>query len=286
MEVQQHEIETKIFLGISMAPCSTCPGDTPMGHGSEYEGKEAPKPFKQEELDQMLAPVALYPDELLTQILNGVHLSSGDRAGGALDEEEQGSQGDALTKALEKEDWDPSVKSLVNFPQVLVMMNENLDWTQKLGDAFLAQQKEVMQTVQKLRWKAQEAGNLKSTEQQKVIVQEKVIVIQPAQPEVVYVPTYNPTVVYGVWVYPAYPPPPVYYPAYVPSPAYSFCCGGCRGCSVGVCLGHSDWHGGDVDIDSPEDSKHHNNNINREKYKNIVRGQRAEREWRAQLARA
>ena len=118
----------------------------------------------------------------------------------------QNLKGDALTAALEKENWDASVKSLVNFPQVLDLMNEKLDWTQKLGDAFLAQQKDVMDTVQKLREKAGAQGNLKSSEQQKVIVEKETqtIVIEPANPQVVYVPTYNPTVVYGTWWYPSY----------------------------------------------------------------------------------
>ena len=238
------------------------------------EGKEGSKPFKQEELDQMLAPVALYPDDLLTQLLMAstypLEIVQAER----WTKKNKDLKGDALTKALENGDWDPSVKSLVNFPQVLQMMNENLDWTQKLGDAFLAQQKEVMQTIQKLRWKAQESGNLKSTEQQKVIVEEKVIVIQPAQPEVVYVPTYNATVVYGVWAYPAYPPPAVYYPAYVPSPAYSFAAGVAVGAAWGYAWGHSDWHGGDVDVNVARNTNI-NNNINREKYKNNMqnRGQ-------------
>ena len=99
------------------------------------------------------------------------------------------------------------------------MMSEKLDWTQKLGDAFLAQQKDVMDAVQRLREKAQRPGNLKSTEQQKVIVEQEdsttVIKIEPAKPEVVYVPTYNPTVVYGAWPYPAYPPYYYYPPGYV-----------------------------------------------------------------------
>jgi hypothetical protein len=85
------------------------------------------------------------------------------------------------------------------------MMNEKLDWTQKLGDAFLAQQKDVMNAVQKLRAKAQAQGNLKTTKEQKVVVQEQAIVIQPANPQVIYVPAYNPTIIYGAWLYPAYP---------------------------------------------------------------------------------
>ena len=181
------------------------------------QGEGGDKPFKQEELDQLVAPIALYPDSLLAQILmaSTYPLEVVDAARWA--KANQSLKGDALTAALEQQNWDPSVKSLVNFPQVLDMMNEKLDWTQKMGDAFLAQQKDVMDTVQKLRLKAYGEGNLKSTEQQKVVVEEeqKTIIIEPAKPEVVYVPTYNPTVVYGAWPYPAYPPY-YYYPPYYP----------------------------------------------------------------------
>ena len=152
------------------------------------------KPFSQEQLDQLVAPIALYPDSLLAQIfmastypLEVVQAARWVKANKTL-------KADALTAALEKENWDPSVKSLVNFPQVLDMMNEKLDWTQKMGDAFLAQQKDVMDTVQQLRAKAQAAGNLKTTEQQTVVVEKETqtIIIQSASPQVVYVPTYNP----------------------------------------------------------------------------------------------
>ncbi len=171
------------------------------------QGTGTSKPvFKQEELEQILAPIALYPDELIAQILMAstyplevVEAARWVKANPSL-------KGNQLTSALEKQNWDPSVKSLVNFPSVLNMMNDKLDWTQKLGDAFLAQQKDVMSTVQRLRAKAQASGNLKTTKEQKVVVQDQVIVIQPADPQVIYVPTYNPTVVYGAWPYPAYPP--------------------------------------------------------------------------------
>jgi hypothetical protein len=194
-------------------------------------------------------------------------------------------KGDALTQALEKQDWDASVKSLVNFPDVLSKMNENLEWTQKIGDAFLAQQKEVMDTIQNLRKKAQEAGNLKSTEQQKVIVQEKVIVIEPAQPQVVYVPSYNPTVVYGAWWWPLYPPFP---PFFLPPPgavmygAMAFGAGVAMGAAWGYAWGHSNWHGGDVDIDVNRNTNI-NNNIDRDKYKsdmkNKGRGEGGQGKW-------
>src|SRR5208283_988593 len=129
-------------------------------------------------------------------------------------------KGPALDDALKDMTWDPSVLSLAAFPQVLDMMNEHLDWTQRLGDAFLDDEAGVMRTVQSLRLKAQQAGNLQSTEQQKVVVQEKTIIIEPAQPQYVYVPVYNPTVIYGAWWAPAYRPwfwypPPIWgYPPY------------------------------------------------------------------------
>ena len=170
--------------------------------------------FSQAELEQILAPIALYPDDVLAQILIAstypLEIVQADRWA----KQNSGLKGDALTAALEKQPWDPSVKSLVNFPQVLSMMSEKLDLTQKLGDAFLAQQQDVMKAIQTLRAKAEASGNLKSTKEQKVIVEKETIIIQPANPQVIYVPTYNPTVVYGTWAYPAYPPAYYYPPGY------------------------------------------------------------------------
>ena len=232
------------------------------------QGAEGSGPFKPEELDALLAPIALYPDELLSQILMAstypLEVVQADRWVRA----NKDLKGDQLAVALEKQSWDPSVKSLVNFPQVLVMMSEKLDWTEKLGDAFLASEKDVMDTVQKLRLKAQEAGNLKTTEQQKVIVQEKVIVIEPAQPEVIYVPTYNPVVVYGPWWYPAYPPYYYYPPGYVAGAAlFSFGVGFAVGAAWGYAWGHCNWHGGNVNINVNRNINI-NNNINRNVYAN------------------
>jgi hypothetical protein len=122
--------------------------------------------------------------------------------------------GDALAKALIHQPWDPSVKSLVPFPQVLATLNGQLDWTQQLGYAFANQQADVMDSVQRLRQQAQ-AGYLKTTEQQRVVVEKSTIVIEPTSPQTVYVPVYSPTVVYGAWPYPAYPP--LYFP---PQPGY------------------------------------------------------------------
>ena len=171
--------------------------------------------LKPEELEQVVAPIALHPDPLISQILMAATYPLEVVQAERWVKQNASLKGDALTKALEAQDWDPSIKSLVNFPQVLTMMSEKLDWTQKLGDAFLADQKKVLDTIQSLRAKAQAAGNLKTTKEQTVIVEEKIIKIEPASPQVIYVPTYNPTVVYGAWPYPAYPPYSYYPPGYV-----------------------------------------------------------------------
>ena len=227
--------------------------------------------FKQEELDQMLAPIALYPDSLLTQILMAstypLEIVQAERWA----KKNKDMKGDALAKALEAQPWDPSVKSLVNFPDVLAVMSEKLDLTQKLGDAFLAQQKDVMATIQKLRAKAEASGNLKTTKEQVVKVEKEVIIIESASPQVVYVPTYNPTVVYGAWPYPAYPPA-YYYPPVYATP-YAFGAGIAMGAAWGYAWGHSDWHGGDVDIDYNRNTNI-NNNIDRSKYKQQAQDRR------------
>ena len=173
--------------------------------------------FRQEELDQMLAPIALYPDSLLAQILMAatyplevVQADRWVRANKHLSPE-------ARNDALDRQSWDPSVKALVPFPDVLAMMSEKLEWTQRVGDAFLAQEADVMATIQELRAKAYAAGNLRTTNEQLVKREDTIIVIEPANPQVVYVPVYSPTVVYGPWWYPAYPPYVVYpYRYYAP----------------------------------------------------------------------
>jgi Protein of unknown function (DUF3300) len=225
-----------------------------------------PAVFKQEELDQILAPIALYPDPLVSQVLIAstypLEVVQADRFA----KQNASLKGDALTKSLESQTWDPSVKSLVNFPQVLTMMNEKLDWTQKLGDAFLAQQKDVMDTIQSLRVKAQAAGNLKTTEQQKIIVEQKIIRIEPASPQVIYVPAYNPTVIYGVWPYPAYPPYYYYPPGYVAArSAFWFGTSVALGAAWGYAWGHSNWGSSKVTYNYNQNINI-NTNINRNKY--------------------
>jgi hypothetical protein len=200
--------------------------------------------FRQEELDQILAPIALYPDPLLSQILMAstyplevVQAARWSRSNSHL-------KGEDAVRAVEPMDWDPSVKSLVAFPQVLHRMDERLDWTQRLGDAFLAQEPQVMETIQGLRQKAAAAGNLAPSEQLRVTQQDGNIVIEPAHPEVVYVPYYDPAIVYGPWWWPAYPPvfwgpPPGYYVAPVYTPAFVW--GGGIVISTGFFFGHCNW---------------------------------------------
>jgi hypothetical protein len=160
----------------------------------------------QEKLDSLLAPIALYPDELLAQALMASTYPLDVVEAARFVKANRELKGDALDKEVLKKNWDPSVQSLTAFPQVLEMMDDKIEWTQELGDAFLSDKQRVMQTVQSLRQKADASGNLQSNEQQKVVKEQTTIIIEPAQPEVVYVPTYNPTVVYGSWWAPMYPP--------------------------------------------------------------------------------
>lgn len=252
----------KLLMILLTVALLTLPGVSP----AQTSGVTPSKAFSQEQLDQLLAPVALYPDSLLTQVLMAstyplevVKVMNWMKKNKDL-------KGDALAAQLEKQEWDPSVKSLVNFPQVLQMMNDQLDWTQKLGDAFLAQQKDVMGTVQKLRGKAHASGSLKTTKEQKVVVEKETIIIEPASPQIVYVPTYNPTVVYGVWPYPAYPSYYYYPPGYTAgAAAFGFAAGVAVGAAWGYAWGHADWHGGNVDIDVNRNANI-NRNIDRTKY--------------------
>ena len=195
------------------------------------------KTFSEAELDQMMAPIALYPDALLSQILMACTYPAdvSDAIKWSKDNPKQ--EGDAAIEAVKDKSWDPSVMSLVAFPQVLTMMGEQQDWVQSVGDAFLANSEGVMDTVQKLRKKAKDEGNLETTEQQEVIVEEQpsetVIIIEPAAPQIVYVPVYNTTVVYGTWWWPHYRPW-YYYP-----PGYRYGGGGAvmRGIGFGIGIG-------------------------------------------------
>ena len=174
--------------------------------------------FKKEEIEQLVAPIALYPDALIAQILMAATYPLEVVQAARWSKANPKVKGKALEDAMQKQPWDASVKSLTAFPQVLEMMSEKLDFMQKLGDAFIAQQKDVLDTIQRLRARADQTGNLKSGKELTVSKAQEsgqtVIKIEPADPQVLYVPTYDPTVVYGAWPYPAYPPYYYYPPGY------------------------------------------------------------------------
>ncbi|HAJ9163426.1 TPA: DUF3300 domain-containing protein [Escherichia coli] len=201
--------------------------------------------FSTAQIDQWVAPVALYPDALLSQVLMASTYPTNVAQAVQWSHDNPLKQGDAAIQAVSDQPWDTSVKSLVAFPQLMALMGENPQWVQNLGDAFLAQPQDVMDSVQRLRQLAQQTGSLKSSTEQKIITTTKkvvpvnqpanapvtqsntvstsspvvaepaptVITIEPANPDVVYIPNYNPNVVYGSWANTAYPP------VYLPPPA-------------------------------------------------------------------
>ena len=215
-----------------------------------------------DQLDALVAPIALYPDPLLAQVLAAstypleiIQLYQWMQRHPELKDQ-------ALADAVMKEDWDPSIQAMAGLPDVVKRLAEDIQWTTDLGNAFLAQQSDVMDAVQRMRKKADEKGNLKSGDQvkieTKVVESKEIIVIEQSNPQVVYVPSYNPTVVYGA---PVYPYPPIYYPPvgyYAAGMAVSF--------GVGVAMGAfwggggwgwgCGWGGNDIDINV-------NNNFNR-----------------------
>ena len=174
---------------------------------------EGGKTFTQQDLDTILAPIALYPDALLAQTLMAASYPLEVVEAARWSKDNPNLKGDAALAAVKDKGWDVSVTSLVAFPQVLALMNSQLDWTQKIGDAMIAQQSDVAASIQRLRAQAQSAGTLKSTSQQTVTQQPAstgapagtpaAIVIQPTNPDTVYVPAYNPSWAYGSWPYAA-----------------------------------------------------------------------------------
>lgn len=220
--------------------------------------------FKQEVLDQILAPIALYPDSLLAQVLMASTYPLEVVEAARWLKDNSNLKDSDLDNAIKDKDWEVSVKSLVHFPQVLQMMSDKIEWTEKVGDAFLAQKDDVMNTVQNLRAKSKDAGNLKTTTEQKVVVADKIIEILPANPEVVYVPMYDPAVVYGPWWYPAYPPYPVYYPGWTPAgvAAVSFASGFFVGAAVSSWAG-CNWYAHDVNVNVNRTASFNNVNVNK-----------------------
>ncbi|WP_336218533.1 DUF3300 domain-containing protein [Citrobacter amalonaticus] len=229
--------------------------------------------FTSAQIDQWVAPIALYPDPLLSQVLMASTYPANVVQAVQWSRDNPTQQGDAAIQAVASQPWDPSVKSLVAFPQLMSLMGGNPEWVQNLGDAFLAQPQDVMDSVQRLRLLAQQTGALKSTPQQTVTATPKksvattsstsstssstasapastVIKIEPADPQVVYVPSYNPSTVYGTWPNTAYPP--VYLP---PTPGEQFAGSFVKG--FGYSLGVATTYALFSNIDWDDDDDHH-----------------------------
>ena len=229
------------------------------------------------QIDQWVAPIALYPDNLLSQVLMASTYPSNVIQAVQWSQDNPTMKGDPAVQAVANQPWDPSVKSLVAFPSLLALMGENPPWVENLGNAFLAQPQDVMDSVQRLRAIAQQTGTLKSTPQQKVSTSVKnvpppraqtkngvtvvstappaptVIKIESADPQVVYVPNYNPAVVYGTWANTAYPP--VYLP---PPPGEQFADSFVKG--FGYSLGVATTYALFSNIDWDDDDHHHDDN--------------------------
>src|SRR5438132_4563523 len=223
------------------------------------------------ELDSLVAPIALYPDPLLAQTLAASTYPLEIIQLQQWMDRNKNLQGKALADAVAKQPWDPSVQSLVEFPDVVQRMAGNIQWTTDLGNAFLAQQSDVMDAVQTMRAKAQGTGTLKTSAQQKVDTEtvssgKQVITIEQANPDVVYVPSYDPQVVYGA-APPAYPYYPYTYPGYVPGTALAWGAGIALGAAAwgawGGHWGNCDWNGGNVNINN-NNNFNKNNNFNRQ----------------------
>ena len=222
-----------------------------------------------DQLDSLVAPIALYPDPLLAQALVASTYPLEIIQLQQWLEQHKDLKDKALADAVQQQGWDPSIQALAALPQVVTILAENIKWTTDLGNAFLAQQSDVMDAVQRMRMKAKDTGNLKSTEQQKVetklVESKQVIVIEPAQPDIVYVPTYDPVVVYGAPVYPYYP---MYYPPgyYAAGMALSFGMGMMLGAAWGGgwCC-NAGWGGNNININRNNNyvSHHNRQNVNR-----------------------
>jgi hypothetical protein len=230
-----------LVFGLASAPARAQNAATPAQAQTEQT-------LSKGQIEQLVAPIALYPDPLLTQVLMASTYPLEVVEAARWSQDNAAVKGAALADAMQAQSWDPSVKALTAVPQTLLMMNDKLDWTQQLGDAFLAQQQEVLAAVQTLRAEAQAAGNLQSTPQQVVTTEapaagsasasgQPPIVIEPVDPGVYYVPVYNPAVAYGAWSYPD--DPPFYWspPGFVASNVVSF--------AAGVAVGSAIWGGCD-----------------------------------------
>jgi hypothetical protein len=260
------------FLSAWLAAPGLLAQQSPASAGTQEPsaGSEQSAKLSNEELESLVAPIALYPDPLLAQCLVASTYPLDVVDAQQWLAKNQNLKGEELTAAAEKESWDPSVQAMVLVPDALKRLAENIKWTTALGDAFLAQQTDVMDAVQRLRAKAKEAGKLESTEQQKVetttVESKQVIEIQPASTQVVYVPTYSPSVIWGPMYYPY---PPLYYPPYYGGAWLGFGVGIAIGIGISGGWGWGcGWRGGGNTININNNNNfvnHYNrqNNINR-----------------------
>jgi hypothetical protein len=232
--------QTAALFLVYALPVATMPaGASPYGLGQAAPTTDTqPATIPPDQLDSLVAPIALYPDPLLAQMLAASTYPLEIIQLQQFMDNNKSLTGQALTNAVMKENWDPSVQAMAAVPDALKVLSENIKWTTDLGNAFLAQENDVMDAVQRMRLKAQGNGQLKTSQQQtvetKVVESKTVVVIQPSSPDVIYVPSYDPMVVYGA---PAYPYPPVYYPGYVAGRALWFG----AGLAIGAAWGHGGW---------------------------------------------
>lgn len=245
--------------------------------GLGYAAEQNSTVFSKEELQQLVAPIALYPDPLLAQILMASTYPLEVVSAARWMKDNSNLKGAALDTAVQQQPWDDSIKSLTRVPTVLAMMDDKLDMTQKLGDAFLAQQSDVLNAVQALRAKAQAANNLKTTKEQVVNVEQPtanagsdattvsnpaIITIEPTDPNVISVPVYDTNLIYGTWDYPSYPPYYYYPPGYAAGTLLAFTAGAVVGNAL---WGSCNWHNGNLNINSAQfnNFNHHpiNNNV-------------------------
>jgi len=282
MPHRTHALSSRIFAAIVSAAL-ILPATSPSAWAQADSQQASAQKLSEAQLAALVAPIALYPDPLVAQVLMASTYPIEVAEAYNWLKSNTTLKGDALNTALQQQTWDASVKSLVSFPAVLDMMGSQLSWTQQLGNAVLAEQKDVMSAIQALRQKAKAAGSLKSTEQQTVSTEgsgnNTTVVIQPANPQVVYVPTYNPTVVYGAWPYPAYPPVTYYPPGYVAGTALlSF--------GVGMAVGAALWGGCHWGSSSITINNNTFNNFNRNTVRNWSNNNRTEiSNWRADSQR-
>lgn len=198
------------LLVVSLTSMTTVAGFADQTNSSSAPAPVQSAPSTPEQLQQLVAPIALYPDGLVAQILAASTYPTEVVEADRWMQEHPELKGKKLGDEVNKQHWDPSVKALTQFPSVLANMDKNLSWTSSLGDAYMNQQQQVMDAVQALRQRAQQAGNLKSTPQQTVTTQGQTIVVEPADPEVVYVPAYDPWLIYGdpIFAWPGWYPYP------------------------------------------------------------------------------